>query len=102
MENSEIYPLFESACRHLLSQQDRDPYSPTYGCMDRRYWGWKLVDYAEATFQRNVYPLNWWLTHGSHDPEIIYVLREAVQAGIAYATRIQHKEIGRASCRERV
>jgi hypothetical protein len=92
MENSEIYPLFESACRYLLNQQNRDPYSPTYGCMDRRYWGWKLVDYAESTFQRNVYPFAWWLAHGNHNPEMTYVLGEAVQAGIAYAIRVQHKD----------
>ncbi len=92
MENTVIFPLFEAACRHLLSEQDRDPYSPTYGCFDRRYWGWKLVDYAESTYQRNVYPLGWWLTHGNHGPEMTAVLGEVVKAGIAYTTRIQHKD----------
>jgi len=60
METTVLLPLVETACRHLLSAQDRDPFSAAYGCFDRRYWGWKLIDFPEATFQRNVYPLAWY------------------------------------------
>jgi len=44
-------------CRHLLSQVDRDPYSPTAGCFDRKYWAWKARDFADATLQYAAVPL---------------------------------------------
>jgi hypothetical protein len=76
--------------RRLLSEQDRDPYSPTCGCFDRRYWGWKLVDFPEATFQRNVHPLA--LLYA--DPNCEYyrssALRSGILAGLRYAAGIQH------------
>ena len=80
------------AVRRLLSEQDRDPYSPTYGCFDRRYWGWKLVDFPEATFQRNVYPLA--LLYADPDSEYFRssALRISIVAGLRYATKIQHRD----------
>jgi hypothetical protein len=101
MDISELRRQVEVACRHLLSEQNRDPYTLTYGCFDRRYWGWKLVDYPEATFQRNVYPLAWLLryTEGTileepenRGPRRSEVLTEAVQAGLSFAARIQHRD----------
>ena len=83
----------ERACRHLLSEQNRDRYTPTYGCFDRRYWGWKLVDYPEATFQRNVYPLAWLLGQAEqHSIGTASTLQEAVVAGLGFAVNIQHKD----------
>jgi hypothetical protein len=80
------------AVRRLLSEQDRDPYSPTLGCFDRRYWGWKLVDFPEATFQRNVYPLA--LLYADPDSEYYQssTLRSSILAGLRYATSIQHRD----------
>jgi len=79
------------ACRHLLSEQNRDPYAPAYGCFDRRYWGWKLADFPDATFQRNVYPLSWLLRNPDPDFSISSdFLTEAVKAGLSYTSDIQH------------
>lgn len=79
------------ACRHLLSEQNRDPYAPAYGCFDRRYWGWKLADFPDATFQRNVYPLSWLLRNPDPDFSISSdILTEAVKAGLSYTSDIQH------------
>lgn len=81
------------ACRRLLSEENRDPYSPAYGCFDRRFWAWKIVDYPEATFQRNAYPLAWLLAHP--DPRFegkADILTEAVQAALRYSSRIQHRD----------
>ena len=47
-------------CRHLLSEINRDPSSNLRGCFDRRFWAWKLVDFPDATFQRNLAPLAWY------------------------------------------
>ena len=84
---------FVFACKRLLNEQNLDVYTPTYGCFDRRYWAWKLVDYAEATYQRNVYPLAWMLKHqlveDGIDPT---VLTDAIRAGLIFSTRIQHRD----------
>jgi len=78
------------ACRRLLSQLNRDPATPAYGCFDRRYWAWKLVDFPEATFQRNIHSLCWFMDQpeaaGSNN------LAEFIRAGILYAIDIQHKD----------
>jgi len=78
--------------RRLMSQQDVDPYSPTRGCFDRRYWSWKLVDYPDATYQRNVQPLSeLWADPQSpfhQDPELL----AAVLAGLEYSAMIQHSD----------
>jgi hypothetical protein len=39
----------------LLSLQDRELYSPTYGCFDRNYWQWKFVDFPGARFQEGAF-----------------------------------------------
>jgi len=93
MENSVLLQNYKVACRHLLSAQDRDAYSLTRGCFDRRYWGWKLVDFPEATFQRNVYPLAWWLDHDrSLSPGMKRMLTDSIVAGLTYSTCIQHAD----------
>ncbi len=88
----DIRSQVNAAARRLLSEQDRDAYSPTRGCFDRRYWGWKLVDFPESTFQRNVYPLAvLYADPGSeyyHSP----ALRSAILAGLRYSAGIQHRD----------
>jgi hypothetical protein len=82
----------DQAIRHLMSEQNRDPYAPAYGCFDRRYWGWKLIDFPEATFQRNVYPLAWRLKHPLAGESETEQLTSAIQAGLTYSVQIQHKD----------
>jgi len=79
-----------TACRHLLSEINRDPATPTYGCFDRRYWGWKLVDFPEATFQRNLSALAW-LREQPEAEGMRAMLTGTIQAGLLYAARIQHR-----------
>jgi hypothetical protein len=79
-----------SACRHLLSEINRDPATPTYGCFDRRYWGWKLVDFPEATFQRNLSALAW-LREQPEAADMHAMLTQTIRAGLLYAARIQHR-----------
>jgi hypothetical protein len=78
------------ACRRLLSQLNRDPATPAYGCFDRRYWAWKLVDFPEATFQRNIHSLCWFIDQpeaaGSDN------LTEFIRAGLLYAIDIYPNE----------
>ena len=37
----------------VLTQIDRDPDSPTYGCCDRNYWHYKIRDYSSAILQQS-------------------------------------------------
>lgn len=93
MDSTALWQLYRLAGRRLLNVQDRDPYSLSIGCFDRRFWGWKLVDFPEATFQRNVYPLAWWLTHDeSLPPEFKRVVSAAVVNGLRFARQIQHRD----------
>jgi hypothetical protein len=78
-------------CRRLLSELDRDPYSATFGCFDRRHWAWKLADTPEATFQRNAWPLAWWAKQ-TGDPVARAELWQAVEAALSYCTRVQHRD----------
>ncbi|KIX13396.1 hypothetical protein X474_14525 [Dethiosulfatarculus sandiegensis] len=84
--------MLERAGRRALSYQDRNHHSRTYGCFDRRYWGWKIVDFPEATYQRNVLLLAglWGLKESFfyHDLRLV----RAVVAGIEYAAKVQHKD----------
>lgn len=82
----------ERCCRRLLSEQNRDASTPTYGCFDRRYWSWKLVDFPEATFQRNVYALAWMLQRMPSGDLRRQVYSQAVIAGLLYSGHIQHDD----------
>jgi len=77
-------------CRRLLSQLNRDPATPTYGCFDRRYWAWKLVDFPEATFQRNIHPLCWYMDQPEADGSENLI--EFIRPGLLYTIDIQHKD----------
>jgi hypothetical protein len=41
----------------ILTLQDRNPHSPTYGCFDRNYWQYKIIDFPSGMAQEFVYPL---------------------------------------------
>jgi len=79
-----------NACRHLLSEINRDPATPTYGCFDRRYWAWKTIDFPEATFQRNLASLAWLLVQPESSTQHAF-LSQTIKAGLIYACQIQHK-----------
>ena len=80
----------ETAALRVLSDQDRDPASPTYGCFDRRYWAWKLVDFPEATFQRHVYPLAMLVQDPASRLHNRADVRDAIASGLRFAISIQH------------
>jgi hypothetical protein len=86
-----LLSMLERTGRHLLSQIDLDPHSATYGCFDRRYWAWKLVDFPEATFQRNAYLLAWLASRESDAAKRSFFER-AVDAAFAYSAAIQHRD----------
>lgn len=93
MDPTEVREQLERACRRVLSEQNRDPHAPAHGCFDRRFWGWKLVDYAEATFQRNLLLPAWMLERGGvADAAERAVLTSSVRSGLAFAAGAQHAD----------
>ncbi|RDD62293.1 hypothetical protein [Ferruginivarius sediminum] len=57
-ENREAAEVYLSALRsqavRVLSLLDREPFSPTQGCMDRTHWAWKFTDFPGARFQEGL------------------------------------------------
>ncbi len=48
----------ENQLNRLLSLYDLNPYSKTRGYGDRLYWGWKLIDFNNGTFQGGIHSLS--------------------------------------------
>jgi hypothetical protein len=78
----------------LLTLQDRNPHSPTYGCFDRNYWHYKIIDFPSGMAAEFVWPLalaySLELEGNSffHDP----ALKQWILAGIHYAARSAHAD----------
>ena len=83
----------QRAVRRVLNHLDRDPHSPTHGCFDRRFWGWKLVDMPEATYQRHIGVLAVLLREPTLPAAVApeAELGAAVASGLRFAARIQHR-----------
>ncbi|WP_162906636.1 glycoside hydrolase family protein [Algihabitans albus] len=41
----------------MISRLDREPFSKSYGSLDRTYWAWKFTDFPGARFQEAAYSL---------------------------------------------
>lgn len=78
----------------LLSNQDRNPFSPTYGCFHRDYWLDKTSDFPDAVRQFAVHALALVYRHDLPDnpyrgqPKI----RDWTIAGLDYWAQIQHAD----------
>ena len=78
----------------ILTLQDRNRHSPTYGCFDRNYWHYRIIDFPSGMAQEFVLPLA--LAYGANLPENPFfqkpAIREWVLAGIRYAARAAHSD----------
>lgn len=78
----------------LLTLQDRNPFSPTYGCFKRTYWLDKTVDFPDALPQFGVLSLA--LAYACDFPGNMYKnqpkIRDWILAGMRYWTTIQHRD----------
>ena len=81
----------------ILTLLDRNSHSPTYGCFDRTFWQYKVIDFPAGMSQEFVYPLA--LAYHCDLPDNIYyqqpAIKEWVRAGIFYAAKSSH---GNGSC----
>lgn len=78
----------------LLTLLDRNPHSPTYGCFDRNFWHYKIIDFPSGMAQEFVWPLA--LAYATDIPGSFYyqqaALRDWVEAGIHFAARSAHRD----------
>lgn len=78
----------------LLTLLDRNPHSPTYGCFDRNYWHYKIIDFPSGMAQEFVWPLALaYHTPTPHNPfHKQAAIKTWVQAGIQFAARSAHPD----------
>lgn len=78
----------------ILTLLDRNPHSPTYGCFDRNFWQYKIIDFPSGMAQEFVLPLA--LAYDTDLPDNPFycqpVLRDWVEAGILYAAKSAHPD----------
>jgi hypothetical protein len=78
----------------ILTLLDRNPHSPTYGCFDRNFWQYKIIDFPSGMAQEFVLPLA--LAAQTNLPGNPFyqqaVLRDWVEAGILYAAQSAHAD----------
>ena len=78
----------------ILTLLDRNPHSPTYGCFDRNFWQYKIIDFPSGMAQEFVWPLA--LVYHTAVPNNPFyrrrVIRDWVEAGILYAARSAHHD----------
>ena len=73
----------------ILTLQDRNPHSPTYGCFDRNYWHYKIIDFPSGMAQEFVWPLALAYTLAIPGNPFFQIpaIKEWVEAGIHFAAR---------------
>ncbi len=78
----------------ILTLLDRNAHSPTYGCFDRNFWHYKIIDFPSGMSQEFVWPLALALTCDAPENPFFQrqVLREWIEAGILFAARSAHPD----------
>jgi hypothetical protein len=78
----------------ILTLMDRNIHSPTYGCCDRNFWHYKIIDFPSGMAQEFVLPLA--LVYDTNLPDNPFYRQEIVpqwvEAGILYAARSAHAD----------
>ena len=78
----------------ILTLMDRNRHSPTYGCFDRNFWQYKIIDFPSGMAQEFVLPLALaYHTDWAKNPFFQQAaLRDWAEAGILYAARSAHAD----------
>lgn len=78
----------------ILTLLDRNPHSPTYGCFDRNFWHYKIIDFPSGMAQEFVLPLA--LAYDTDLPDNPFYhqqnIKDWVEAGIVYAAKSSHPD----------
>ncbi len=78
----------------ILTLCDRNPHSPTYGCFDRNFWHYKIIDFPSGMSQEFVLPLALaYETNLADNPFYQQTaVRDWVEGGIVYAAKSAHRD----------
>ncbi len=78
----------------ILTLLDRNPHSPTYGCFDRNFWQYKIIDFPSGMAQEFVYPLALAYNTNIADNPFYHqeIIKDWVEAGIIYAANSAHAD----------
>lgn len=78
----------------LLSQMDRNKYSPTFGCFHRDYWFYKTACIPGASWQFAIYPLAMVYKHDfpGNQYKNNTKIKEWIIGAIQYTISLQHKD----------
>jgi hypothetical protein len=78
----------------ILTLQDRNAHSPTYGCFDRNFWHYKIIDFPSGMAAEFVWPLA--LAYSLPIAGNAYFHQQAIkdwaEAGMVYAARSAHSD----------
>ena len=95
---SEANPYLHMAQRNLprlLALYNTDATDPLFGCGDRRYWAWKLIDFPNGTFQGACYGLSILLDAGLLPDSICQrSIQRRIEAMISVLPQIVDKQGG--------
>lgn len=78
----------------ILTLQDRNAHSATYGCFDRNFWHYKIIDFPSGMSQEFVWPLAlaYSLPIEGNPYHQQAAIKEWAAAGIRYAARSAHSD----------
>lgn len=78
----------------LLTLLDRNVHSPTYGCFDRNFWQYKIIDFPSGMAQEFVWPLALAYNTDLADNPFYQqpAIRDWVEVGILYAAKSAHPD----------
>jgi len=91
----EVYSRFAlEQIPRLLGSMDRNPMSPSYGCMHRDYWLYKTSDFPDAVRQFGVHALAlaWAYPFSDNPYQRQPKVLEWIRAALAFWTSIQHRD----------
>jgi len=78
----------------ILTLLDRNQHSKTYGCFDRNYWHYRIIDFPSGMSQELVLPLA--LVYSLNIPGNQFyqkkIIRDWVLAGMRFAELSSHKD----------
>ncbi len=94
MKNNPYLTLAIQIAPRILSQIDRDPDSPTYGCCDRNFWHYKIRDFPSAILQQAGFGLA--LLYKFKNSQNPYYnkpqIKEIAFATVRFWSKIQHRD----------
>ena len=76
----------------VLSLLDKNPLSATYGCLDRKYWQYKIIDFPSGMQQELARVLAWAWAAPESPWHGLARMREYAQAAVRFHARMIHPD----------